>query len=99
MGGEEEVKQMLCGVWDKRVVPLRDKRVVRGGRRWGPLVLERPPRGCGPNLWMYPLDSTILGKVKKAEPTLPYSCHGSFVDRQHSYRQASCQPDSKSAPH
>ena len=36
MGGEEEVKQMLCGLWDKRVAPLRDKLVVCV--RWVPFV-------------------------------------------------------------
>jgi len=35
MGGKE-VKQMLCGCWDERVVPLRDKHVVCV--RWGPFV-------------------------------------------------------------
>ena len=65
---------------------------------WGPKVGPLGTRATSKRLWMYPLDSTILGNARKAELTLIYSCHGSFVDRQHSYRQASCQPDSN-RPH
>ena len=52
--GEQEVKQMFCGCWDKRVVPLRDKHVVCV--RWGPFVgwalFVLPPTG-----------NTVTGKL------------------------------------
>jgi hypothetical protein len=47
VGGGQEVKQMFCGCWDKRVVPLRDKHVVCV--RWSPFVgwalFVLPPTG------------------------------------------------------
>jgi hypothetical protein len=44
-----------------------DKRFVCGGRRWGPLVLERPPRGCG----CIPLTQQYLAKREKLSRLCP----------------------------
>ncbi len=55
-----------AGSWLARC-PVEGQTRCLCGRRWGPLALERPPRGCG------------------CIPLTQQYCHGSFVDRQHSY--------------